>query len=212
MSLSFPNDLLYEFSTLIVVLDPLSSVPVFMAVTRDLERKDALKVGAYALLIAFFILLFFIICGQTFLNALQIPMASFQLAGSIVLFLIGLDMIRGKLVEPTDNNPHGQNLLHRAAYPLAMPVMAGAGSILTVVMLTNNDTRTVLEKGETAIMLVVCLSIHMISFSLAQYIKKYFGSVGIETIGRVFGLILTSLAVNNIVIATKISFGLALGG
>ena len=208
MSHTFPNHLLYEFSTLIVVLDPLSTVPVFMAVTRDLERKDALRVGAYSLLIAFVLLLFFIVFGQMFLQALKIPMASFQLAGSIMLFLLGLDMIRGKLTESTDNSPHGRTLIQRAAYPLAMPVIAGAGSMLTVVMLTNNDTHTVGEQIQTTVLLVLCLSIHLISFSLAGYIKKYLGTTGIETIGRVFGLILTSIAVTGIVVAIKISFGL----
>ena len=208
MSLSFPNHLLYEFSTLIVVLDPLSTVPVFMAVTSDLERKDALRVGAYSLVLSFLLLLFFIVFGQIFLSALKIPMASFQLAGSIMLFLLGLDMIKGKLTENTDNSPNGRSLIQRAAYPLAMPAIAGAGSMLTVVMLTNNDTRTVAEQVQTTILLVICLSVHFISFSLAGYIKKYIGSTGIETIGRVFGLILTSIAVTGIVVAIKISFDL----
>lgn len=208
MGLTFPSDLLYEFSTLVVVLDPIATVPVFMAVTQGLERKEALRVGFYSLCIAFFILLFFIVFGQIFLSTLKIPMASFQLAGSIILFTLGMAMIKGKLVEPTDNSADGRSLVQRAAYPLAMPVIAGSGSILTVVMLTNNNTRTVAEQAQTTVLLILCLSLHFISFSLAGYIKKYIGHTGIETIGRVFGLILTSLAVTGIVIAIKISFGL----
>lgn len=212
MSLLFPSDFLYEFSTLIVVLDPLSTVPVYMAVTQDLQRKDALKVGLYALGIGFLILLFFIIFGQIFLNALDVPLASFQLAGSIVLFLIGLDMIKGKLVEPVDLAGKNRSLIQRAAYPLAMPIIAGSGSILTVVMLTNNDTRSISEQFQTTFILLLCLSFHFVSFSLSGYIKKYIGSTGIETIGRVFGLILTTLAVTGIILALKISFNLPHGG
>lgn len=208
MSLAFPNHLLYEFSTLIVVLDPIATVPVFMAITHDLDKKDAMRVAVYSLCISFLILLFFIVFGQHFLQALNIPMSSFQLAGSILLFLLGLDMVRGKIVDSASNDSKGHSLFARAAYPLAMPVIAGAGSMLTVVMLTDNNTRSVGEQVQTTFLLMFCLSLHLISFSLSGYIKKYLGITGIETVSRVFGLILTSIAVTGIIIAIKISFGL----
>ncbi len=208
MNLSFPNEFLYEFATLIVVLDPLATVPVFLAVTHDLNRKDAFRVALYTVVISFLILLFFIIFGQYFLNALNIPMASFQLAGSIILFLLGLEMIRGRIVDENSTNDGSRSLIQRAAYPLAIPVIAGAGGILTVVMLTNNATRTVVEQVQTTIILALCLSVHLISFSIGHAIKKYLGKTGIETIGRIFGLILASIAVSGIITAIKISFGL----
>lgn len=208
MNVTFPNHLLYEFSTLIVVLDPIATVPVFMAVTRDLNRKDASRVALYSICLSFLILLFFIVFGQIFLEALKIPMASFQLAGSILLFLLGLEMVYGKAHGAQSNSPSESSLIKRAAYPLAMPVIAGAGSMLTVVMLTDNDTRTIAEQVQTTILLAFCLCIHLVSFSLSGYIKKFLGETGIETVSRIFGLILTSIAVTGIIAAIKISFGL----
>ena len=208
MNVTFPNHLLYEFSTLIVVLDPIATVPVFMAVTRDLNRKDASRVALYSICLSFLILLFFIVFGQIFLEALKIPMASFQLAGSILLFLLGLEMVCGKAHGAQSNSPSESSLIKRAAYPLAMPVIAGAGSMLTVVMLTDNDTRTIAEQVQTTILLAFCLCIHLVSFSLSGYIKKFLGKTGIETVSRIFGLILTSIAVTGIIAAIKISFGL----
>lgn len=207
----FPNHLAYEFSTLIVVLDPIATVPVFMAVTHDLNRKESLRVAIYSVLLSFLILLIFIVLGQTFLDALRIPMPSFQLAGSILLFLLGLDMVRGKVDGASPDtmiSADKVNLLKRAAYPLAIPVIAGSGSILTVVMLTDNATRSVAEQVQTTVILIVCLSIHFLSFSCAPYIRKYLGTTGIETISRVFGLILTSIAVTGIVAAIKACFGI----
>ena len=208
MSSMIPNHLLYEFSTLIVVLDPIATVPVFMAVTSDLNKKDALRVAYYSICLSFLVLLFFIVFGQIFLEALNIPMASFQLAGSILLFLLGLEMVHGKSQGTQTNNLSDTSLIKRAAYPLAIPVIAGAGSMLTVVMLTDNDTRTIAEQVQTTLLLALCLCVHFVSFSLSGLIKKVLGETGIATVSRIFGLILTSIAVTGIIAAIKISFGL----
>ena len=208
MMTEIQNDLVYQFSTLLVVLDPIATVPVFMAITKDLSRKHAIRVALYSVIISFGILLFFIIFGQIFLNALGIPLSSFQLAGSILLFLLGLEMVQGKTEGSINQSGSQTSLLKRAAYPLAIPVIAGAAGMLTVVMLTNNDTRSIAQQAQTIFILALCLSIHFVSFSLSGFIKKYLGETGIETISRVFGLILTSIAVTGIIAAIKISFGL----
>jgi multiple antibiotic resistance protein len=208
MNDALQNDLIYQFSTLLVVLDPIATVPVFMSLSKDLNRKDSIRLALYSVLFSFGILLFFIIFGQIFLNALNIPLPSFQLAGSILLFLLGLEMVRGKTEGSIKNGVLDASLVKRAAYPLAIPVIAGAAGMLTVVMLTNNDTRTIAQQAQTTVLLALCLSIHFISFSLSGYIKKYIGDTGIETISRVFGLILTSIAVTGIITAIKASFGL----
>lgn len=81
MTPTFVNDFFYEFVTLFVILDPIATVPIFLMVTAGLDRKRSLLVAAYALGVAFLILLFFIVVGRPLLSALHIPMASFQLAG-----------------------------------------------------------------------------------------------------------------------------------
>jgi len=90
MATTFTHTLIYELVTLFVILDPVSTIPIFLAATLGLARNHALKVGAYAVSISFVVLLVFIAGGQFLLNALHIPMPSFQLAGSIVLLLFGL--------------------------------------------------------------------------------------------------------------------------
>ena len=99
MGAIFPNDVLYEFVTLFVVLDPIATLPVFTAVSAGLNRRQSLLVAFYALGVAFLVLLFFIVAGQHLLEALKIPMASFQLAGSLGLLLFGLKMVLGKITE-----------------------------------------------------------------------------------------------------------------
>jgi multiple antibiotic resistance protein len=208
----FPNDVLYEFVTLFVVLDPIATLPVFTAVTAGLSRRQSLLVAFYALGVSFLVLLFFIVAGQHLLSALKIPMASFQLAGSLVLLLFGLKMVLGKITEEAaDVGGTGASLLDRAIYPLAVPCIAGAGAMLTVVLLTDNKTRSLTEQVTTTGILVLCLAILFVMFALAAAIFRVLGRPGIEIVSRVFGLILASVAVTSLVIAIKMSFGLPAG-
>ncbi len=210
MNAIFPNHVTYEFVTLFVVLDPIASLPVFVAVTAGLSRRQSLLVGFYALGISFLVLLFFIVAGQHLLNALKIPMASFQLAGSLVLLLFGLKMVLGKISEEANAAATG-SLLERAVYPLAVPGIAGAGAMLTVVLLTDNNTRSITEQVTTTGILLLCLAIFFVLFSLAAAIFRVLGRPGIEIVSRVFGLILASIAITSLVIAIKVSFGIPMG-
>ena len=211
MGTIFPNEFLYEFVTLFVILDPIATLPVFISVTGGLARRQSLLVAFYALGVSFLVLLFFIIAGQHLLEALKIPMASFQLAGSLVLLLFGLKMVLGKVTEEAADIREGAGLLERAIYPLAVPGVAGAGAMLSVVLLTDNNTRSIAEQAITTGILILCLLILFVLFALATVIFRVLGRPGVEIVSRVFGLILASIAVTNLVIAIKHGFGLHTG-
>ena len=204
----FGTSFLYEFVTLYVVLDPVAAIPIFLAATAGLPRRRALGVGFTAVCIAFGILLFFIVLGDWLLDALHVPMASFQLAGALILMLFGLQMTLGKVTEAALALPADATLIQRAVFPLAMPCMAGAGSIMTVMLLTNNAERTVAEQVQTTGVLAVCMAVLFAVFALAGTLSRLLGRGGVEIVTRVFGLILTSIAVTNLVVAIKLSFNL----
>jgi multiple antibiotic resistance protein len=209
MGVSFVHTFLYEFVTLFVILDPVATLPVFLAATVGLTRRRSLGVAAYAVGVSFVVLLFFIAGGQFLLEALKIPMPAFQLAGSIVLLLFGLSLVLGKVTKEAAAMPAEATLLERAVYPLAIPGIAGAGAILTVVLLTDNNTRSFSEQASTTGILVLCLACLFVLFALASFVFRILGRSGIEIVSRVFGLILCSIAVNGLIIAIKLSFHLA---
>ena len=204
----FPSSFIYEIVTLYVVLDPVAAVPIFLMVTAGLDKHQRLRVAIYAIAVALAIFLFFISVGHQLLNALHIPMASFQLAGSLVLLIFGLQMTSGRFSEAAPVSETGHGLLQRAIFPLATPCIAGSGSIMTVMMLTDNVERSLAEILQTVVILCICLSILLAVLSMASSISRLLGRSGIEVISRVFGLILTSISVTNIIIAIKISVGL----
>jgi len=205
---TFTHTFVYELVTLFVILDPVSTIPIFLAATVGLPRPAALKVGAYAVSIAFVVLLFFIAGGQVLLDALHIPMASFQLAGGIVLLLFGLKLVLGQVSAEAAAIPAGTSLYERAVYPLGIPGIAGPGAMLTVVLLTDNNTRTIAEQAITTGELAICLALLLGIYAMASLLFRLLGRGGIEIVSRVFGLIVASIAVNNLVIAIKLSFGL----
>ncbi len=208
----FGNSFFYEFVTLYVILDPVATIPVFLAVTAGLTRSRQLAVAGMALLISFAILMLFILVGDRLLDALHVPMASFQLAGGLVLLLFGLQMTLGKVTETALSMPPEATLVQRSLFPLAMPSIAGAGSILTVMLLADNTDRTFAEQVQTTTVLVACLAALFVGFVLASFLSRLLGRGGIEIVSRVFGLILTSIAVTNLVVAIKLSFGLPVPG
>jgi multiple antibiotic resistance protein len=205
----FPSDFAYEFFTLLVILDPIATVPVFLAVTYGLGWQERMKVAFTSLLIAFGILTAFIFLGLEFLQVLDIPTASFQLAGSVILFMLGLHMVTGQLHSDIAKLPADASVFERSVYPLAMPTIAGAGAILTVVMLSDNHERVFAEQLRTTMVLASCLMVHLVSFAVGGAIVRYLGLAGIQVISRIFGLMICSIAVSGMVIAIKLSFGLA---
>ena len=154
-------------------------------------------------------LLFFIVAGQHLLDALHVPIASFQMAGAIILVLFGLQLSLGTITEKAMSMPADSTILQRAIFPLAMPCIAGSGSIMTVMLLTNNTEHSIAEQAQTTAILALCLGLLFVVFALASFLSRLLGRGGIEIVTRVFGLILTSIAVTNFVAALKITFNLA---
>jgi len=111
-----------------------------------------------------------------------------------VLLLFGLKMVLGKVTEEAAGAGTSAGLLDRAIYPLAVPGIAGAGAMLTVVMLTDNKVRSFVEQATTTGILLLCLTILFVLFALSAAIFRVLGRPGIEIVSRVFGLILASIA------------------
>ena len=208
LELGFQTHCVYELATLLAVLDPTAAIPVYLAATAGLSRIQSLQVAAYAVGTAFLVLLFFICAGQLLLEALKIPMASFQLAGSIVLLLFGLKLVLGQITVEIAAMPPTATMAQRAIYPLAIPTIAGAGAMLTVVLLTDNNTRSVAEQMLTTSRMAIALVFVFCVLVLSKQIFRLIGQPGIEVISRVSGLVLASIAVSGIITAIKLSFGM----
>lgn len=193
----------------IAVIDPIGTVPVFLAVTRMHDSKELTSIAFQAVGIAFLILLFFIFVGEVLLTAMSVPVPAFQIAGGIVLFLFALSMIFGES-KPDEEVRLAKKAGETAIYPLAIPSIAGPGAMLSAVLLTENARFTVAQQAVTTGAMITVLMITLILLLLAGPIHKIIGQSGASIISRVMGIILTSVAVTNILSGIKASFGIGM--
>lgn len=198
-----------QFVTLFVVMDPAATIATFLITTQGLTSVQSRLVAIIAAVIAFLVLLFFIVFFQLLLEVMHIPLSSFQLAGSIVLLIYGLHLVfdRFKPDESIDINTT-EGLVGRSVYPLTIPGLAGPGSMMTVTLLTENYSRSLLQQAQTVGIVAICLAMIVLIFFAAEPISRLLGKGGISTISRVMGLILSSIAVTNGIVAIKLVFGL----
>lgn len=199
------QDLIERFVTLWVVIDPIGTVPVFIAVTAGLDQVARRKTAMQAALVSIGVLLFFLIFGQLLIDALDIGLNSFQVAGGIVLFLFALTMIFGDSKPETEQNQAESDLeIEKPSpgiFPLAVPSLASPGAMLAIVMLTDNNQHGVLEQGITAIIMVGVISVAFVLMLFADPIIRVIGLAGSAIVSRVMGMILASVAVNSILSA-----------
>lgn len=200
---------LKEFISIWVVVDPIGTIPVFFAVTAGLSAAQQRAIALKCTLIASLVLLFFIIAGQLLLEGLNISLEAFQLAGGIVLFMFATTMIFGDGKPASEQKNLSGQIGQLAVFPLAVPSLASPGAMLEVVMLTNNSRFSIMQQiGTTGIMLAVMLCALMLLL-FANPVQRLIGNAGASIISRVMGLILASLAVDNILQALTAYFQLS---
>jgi multiple antibiotic resistance protein len=185
---------LNEFVTLLVVVNPIAAVPFFLALTRGQDTVTRRKIAISAVLISFFVLLTFIIGGGFLLQKMGIALRAFQIAGGIVLFLVALNMLTGDARTPPPAT--AEEAMALAAYPLAIPKIAGPGTMLTVVVLTDDHRFNILQTAGTTGVLVVVLIIQLVLLLLAVPLSRIIGETGANILGRIMGMLLVALAVN----------------
>lgn len=187
--------LLQEFITLWVVIDPIGTLPVFIAATAAIPAAKRRGVALRAVLVAFIVLLAFIVLGQLVLEGLGLELQSFQIAGGIILFLFALTMIFGPGKPETDlgGSDQAKNI---AVFPVAMPSIASPGAMLAVVILTDNDRFAISHQIMTSALMALVLAATLAILLAAAPIMRVIGQTGAAVISRVMGMILAAVAVD----------------
>jgi len=192
-----------EFVILWVVIDPIGTIPVFVAVTAGIEPSKRSGVALHAALIAAGVLMFFLVAGQFLINALGISLAAFQIAGGLVLFLFALTMIFGDSKPQAETKELGTDSQQSspAIFPLAVPSLASPGAMLAVVLLTDNNRFSIPEQAVTAGVMLSVVAVAFLLMLAAGPILKLIGVSGAAIVSRVMGMILGAVAVDHVIAA-----------
>jgi len=168
--------------TLFAVIDMLGSIPVLATVR---EKMGGVIKSGQATLVSGGLMILFLFLGQEFLKVLGLDVQSFAVAGSIVIFILGLEMVLGLEFFKPDKNAKSGNIV-----PIAFPLIAGSGTLTTIMSLKANYADANILIG----ILINCIVIYLVLVSL-KWIEKVLGPNGMAVVRKFFGVILIAIAV-----------------
>lgn len=197
------------FVTLFVVIDPPGCAPIYASLTTGATDRQRRIMAVRATIIAGLILLFFAVLGEAVLNALHIDLDSFRVAGGIMLFIIAVDMVFEKRTERREQRaekiiatPEVEDV---SVFPMAMPMMAGPGSIASVMLLVSQNNgldRALVIFAALGVVLLLTLA----ALVAAGPLMRVLGAKSEAVITRLLGVLLAALAAQFVIDGLKASF------
>ncbi len=196
-----------SFAVLWASIDPIGTLPVFLAATKGRPRSDKIQIAKLASICAFFILLTFLLLGSVVLKYVGVPLSAFQVSGGIVLFIFALSMIFGDS-KPEEEIGLIKNTNEIAIFPLAIPSIAGPGAILSVMLLSDGSRHSIIGQAIVVLILAMILLINYLVMYYSGPVHEKIGNSGEVVISKVMGLILASIAANSVLVGIKAYFNL----
>lgn len=190
--------ILLALTSLFVILDPIAVVPAFLGMTPYDSAPDRVRMARLASIVAGCVLVFFVIVGEGLFKVLGITMSAFKIAGSIVLLLIAIDMLRAQrsaVVETNEETAAGAQKDDIAITPLAIPMLAGPGAISTVILLNGRARGLDQSIALIGCIAVVCAVTYWILRFAAVHGARFFSPIAMKLTTRIMGLLLAALAI-----------------
>lgn len=192
------ESLLNAFILLFVVIDPIGVASLFCAITRGYSARAARAAAVRGVAVAFLLVLAFALGGSLLLRYLGVSMPAFTVAGGILLFLLAVDMVlvrqSGLRTATASEQEEAEHRADISVFPLAIPMIAGPGTLTTVLLLTG-DRGWSRQALEVMLAAVLVLAITLAMLLAARLIQRVLGETGANVIVRVFGILLAALAV-----------------
>jgi multiple antibiotic resistance protein len=196
---------LLAVSSLFVIVDPIAVIPAFLAITPHDTPAQREKMARLACVVMVAVLMAFAVLGHLIFRFLGITLPAFQIAGSIVLLLIALDMLRAqrsRVQETREETEAGAAKVDIAITPLAIPMLAGPGAISTVILLRQQAAGFAQEVAVGAAILLVAASSYLI-LRISARGAQWLNPIVIRVVMRIMGLLLAAVASQFMINALK---------
>ena len=191
------HSFLSAFILLLLVLDPLGSLPIFIAIMRDVPKERRTRVAIREVGIAFVVLFAFMFLGDRFLAVMHLSERSLEVAGGVILLIISIKMIFGSGGESVYGLEPGREPF---IFPLAVPLLAGPSAMATVLLLASRQPDRI---GYWIGALSAALLVSGTTLLLAGQIRRLLGDSVIAAIEKLMGLVLTAIAVEMVLAGLK---------
>ena len=188
---------LLALSSIFFLVDPFAALPTFLAVTAGADEPRRKQIARKATLTAWIVLTVFSVAGKYLFQLFGISLAAFEIAGGIILLLIGLDMLEAKRSPTQESSAEAEEATHKqdaGIVPLGVPMLAGPGSITSVMVLVGQVQvwwQMAAIMGSILVTAVICYLV----LGNSDRVAKALGETGIRILVRVMGLLLVALAV-----------------
>ena len=203
--MSLSEYILLALSSLFVIVDPLATAPAFLAMTPTDSPEQRLRTAGLACFTTAAVLVAFAAAGTSLFKIFGITMPAFQIAASIVLLIIALDMLRvqrSRVQQTNEETRAGVEKTDIAITPLAIPMLAGPGAISTTILLQNQATTIAQHFALYGCIIIISLVSYLI-FRLAVRSARWFNPIAMSIAIRVMGLLLAAVAVQFMLNAIK---------
>jgi multiple antibiotic resistance protein len=197
--------ILLAASSLFAIMDPLGTVPAFLAMTPHDSPRERIRMAKTACIISAGILSAFALAGDFIFRFLGITIPAFQMAGSVVLLLVALDMLRAdrsRVKETLEETQAGVKKTDIAVTPLAVPMIAGPGAISTAILLHGRAVNIAQEAALVGCIVAVC-GVSFVILALSAQGARWLGPITLRLIERLMGLLLASIAMQFLINALR---------
>jgi multiple antibiotic resistance protein len=188
---------LLAFTSVFFLVDPLAAIPTFLVITAGDAAAERRRTAKTAALTCCVVLAGFAFAGTLIFKLFGITLVAFKIAGGVILMLIGLDMLRARrsaTKETVDETREGAEKENAGIIPLGIPMLAGPGSISTVMVLIGQSS----EWWQTVSICIAIVITSVLSYWIlagADRVRRYLGETGSRVLTRLMGLLLTAIAV-----------------
>lgn len=191
------------FMAFFAIMNPLVNIPIFVKLTENLDEKRKKDIAKTANIVAFVIVLSFILIGKYIFQIFGITIPAFKVFGGVLIFYIGFEMLQSKKPE-TKKHKNVSFDESIAISPLAIPIMAGPGTIVTGMNFVVNAT--ILHVVITILIFAMIILLTYFAFIYSNYIVKIVGEKNFVIAGKIMGIIIGVLGASMLIEGIKLAF------
>lgn len=195
------------FTGFFAITNPISNMTVFLSLTEGADKQTKQNINKRAVLVAFIIVSIFVLLGTFIFDLFQITIPAFKITGGILVFFIGFEMLQSKKSN-VKNIKHVNIDENIAVSPLAIPIIAGPGTIVTAMNFVSGASH--LQTGIVILIFGVMCLLTYFTFRLSDLVVKILGNNVISVIGKIMGLIIAIIGTGMVIEGIKIAFNLKL--
>ncbi len=193
------------FTGFFAIMNPIANIPIYLSLVQGADDATRKAICKKALTTAFLIVFLFVLLGKFLFELFGITIPAFKVAGGILLFYVGFEMLQSKKseIKHLKKIEIDENI---AVSPLAIPILAGPGTIVTAMSFVSDNNY--LHMALVVVIFAMLCYIAYLSFRFSEYLVKRIGNNIITVIGKIMGLILSIMGVGMIIQGIKLAFNL----